>query len=178
MLNTNNIKAMKKVLYLLLTIPLLFTSCSKDDDSTTSGCMDPLAINYDELATVDDGSCENAYDNIVGLWAISDYLIGGESIFCPSGAASTCIENMTTTFDNDNTSITSTFYGDNSFLTVNGTWLLTTNNNLEMINEDGDLVDWTIVKITTTEVEMHATLDLGGISYNAIITGTKYTEGK
>ena len=52
---------MKKILLILLCLPLLFTTCKKEDDEPTNkveiaGCTDSTACNYDSLATVDDDS--------------------------------------------------------------------------------------------------------------------------
>ena len=57
---------MKKILLILLCLPLLFTTCKKEDDEPTNkveiaGCTDSTACNYDSLATVDDGSCLTIY---------------------------------------------------------------------------------------------------------------------
>ena len=41
-------------------------SCDEDDTSIIKGCTDPLACNYNPLATVDDGSC--IYDGCEGSW--------------------------------------------------------------------------------------------------------------
>ena len=52
---------MKKIIYLFLTVSLIFSACNKEDEVVTptivNGCMDALATNYNSLATVDDGSC-------------------------------------------------------------------------------------------------------------------------
>ena len=58
---------MKKLLYLFLTVSLIFSSCKKEEDEPTviNGCMDSQATNYNANATNDDGSC--AYDP-VGVW--------------------------------------------------------------------------------------------------------------
>ncbi len=50
----NNRLTMKKLLLILLFLPLLFITCSKE---VIEGCTDSLASNYDPLATVDDNSC-------------------------------------------------------------------------------------------------------------------------
>lgn len=50
---------MKKLLLISLCLPLLFTTCKKEDDpvAVINGCTDANACNYDPAATVDDGSC-------------------------------------------------------------------------------------------------------------------------
>ena len=53
---------MKKVLYVLSIVSIIFAACKKEDED---GCMDSTATNYNEIATVDDGSC---IYGIVGVW--------------------------------------------------------------------------------------------------------------
>jgi hypothetical protein len=67
---------MKKLLYLFLVLPLIFSSCKKEqgcteisalnynidadtDDGTCiyEGCTDATANNYSDVASIDDGSC-------------------------------------------------------------------------------------------------------------------------
>ena len=53
---------MKKLLYTLLAVSIIFASCKKEEDEVVtpiviSGCMDALSLNYDATATLDDGSC-------------------------------------------------------------------------------------------------------------------------
>jgi hypothetical protein len=45
---------MKKLIYVTILSALVFSACEK---SKTGGCIDPLAINYERWADVDDGSC-------------------------------------------------------------------------------------------------------------------------
>ena len=59
---------MKKILYLFLTVSLIFSSCKKEEDEVVtaiSGCNDSQATNYNANATNDDASC--AYD-LIGVW--------------------------------------------------------------------------------------------------------------
>ena len=60
---------MKKVLYTLLAVSIIFAACKKEDEAIVpiviSGCMDAIATNYDATVTSDDGSC---IYSIVGTW--------------------------------------------------------------------------------------------------------------
>ena len=60
---------MKKVLYTLLAVSIIFAACKKEDEAVVpiviSGCMDAIATNYDATVTSDDGSC---IYSIVGTW--------------------------------------------------------------------------------------------------------------
>ena len=53
---------MIKNLFIILIISISFMACSDDSNTVTDipGCTDPEALNFDENATVDDGSCEFA----------------------------------------------------------------------------------------------------------------------
>ena len=51
---------MKKVLYTLLAVSLIFTACKKEE-----GCTDAIATNYNADAEDDDNSC---IYSIVGIW--------------------------------------------------------------------------------------------------------------
>ena len=54
-----------KFLFTTVTLSILFSSCSKDEDK--EGCMDEQALNYNTLAVIDDGSCEYL-DSTVTIW--------------------------------------------------------------------------------------------------------------
>ena len=57
---------MKKTIYLLLAVSLIFTSCQKE------GCTDSIASNYNPDAGKDDGSC--TYD-IIGSWSATTVVV-------------------------------------------------------------------------------------------------------
>ena len=96
---------MKKILYLFLTVSLIFSSCKKEDDpvalisgcmdetasnynsaATTqpanacnyavTGCTDPEATNYNQLATVNSGCIYNISG---AVWGITSLTINGDN---------------------------------------------------------------------------------------------------
>jgi len=64
---------MKKLLYLFLVLPLIFSSCKKEE-----GCIDSQATNYNADAEEDDGSC---LYSLVGLWNLDNRIIDNISQF-------------------------------------------------------------------------------------------------
>ena len=60
---------MKKILYLFLVLPLIFSSCKKEE-----GCMDSQAANYNADAEEDDESCTYS---LVGVWNMTSTNITG-----------------------------------------------------------------------------------------------------
>ena len=81
---------MKKTIYLFLVLPLLFSSCTKEEEdntpTTVQGCTDPDATNYNASATNDDGSC--TYD-ITGVWETTSSVLNGVELM---GAPLTALE--------------------------------------------------------------------------------------
>jgi len=60
-----------KVATLLMAVILFTVSSCKKDEQIIEGCTDSSAMNYQSLATSDDGSCIYAYDVAQGVWNIS-----------------------------------------------------------------------------------------------------------
>ena len=61
---------MKKVLYKLLAVSIIFAACNTEDEivspTVISGCMDTIATNYNATSTSDDGSC--TFGVVGGAW--------------------------------------------------------------------------------------------------------------
>lgn len=59
------------VVFLLIGFGI-FVGCKKDDKDpvapTVSGCTDASAVNYDESANLDDGSCTYNYQSTISFW--------------------------------------------------------------------------------------------------------------
>jgi len=56
---------------LIISILLLFLGCRK------KGCTDSYAINYNEKAKKEDGSCSYESDKFLGTYSVSDSVAGG-----------------------------------------------------------------------------------------------------
>ena len=71
---------MKKILYLFLTVSLIFSSCKKEEDEVVtptviSGCTDSDATNYIANATSDDGTY--IYKVTEAVWSITSQTLNG-----------------------------------------------------------------------------------------------------
>lgn len=93
----------------LIVISLSFISCSKDEEK--EGCTDPTALNYNNLAIVDDGSCEFT-DSTFTIWKngklgyFGDAITGGFSVKSCFTNTSTIFLNPDSTFVPADTTIT------------------------------------------------------------------------
>ena len=68
---------MKRLLYPLLAVSIIFTACKKEEEEEEEeeGCIDPNAINYNpEIEPIFENSCCCCY-NIVGAWWVSNVVI-------------------------------------------------------------------------------------------------------
>ena len=91
---------MKKILYILLTVPIIFSACKKKTEGCTDstmynynpsanedngscipyvyGCTDENSYNYNSSANTEDNTCINSFIEILteqGNWIISTYVI-------------------------------------------------------------------------------------------------------
>ena len=73
---------MKKLLLILLCLPLLFTTCKKEEDNIL-GCTNLVAMNYNPNATENDGSCTYS---IIGKWNVVSMVYDVTEGFYTSGS--------------------------------------------------------------------------------------------
>jgi hypothetical protein len=143
---------MKKIIYLFLTVSLIFSSCKKEE-----GCKDAQATNYNADAEEDDGSC---LYNITGIWSVDDYILNGVSLF--SSAAGNSLTSMAVSLYADGTSWSLAYYSDGTELSVYGIWSLPTTSTLSMTNSAGQTTLGTITKLNGSQCEISYS-DVGGL---------------
>ena len=157
---------MKKLLLILLCLPLIFTTCKKEDDtgnSGTPGCTDSNATNYDPTANIDDGSCIYNYEQLIlGSWEVNHITAQHREGYIFQG-----VKYYTYIDDNVSTShplgeVVYTFSEDQVILTSNDGPLpplnYNINGNLIAMYEDnygsGFLLNWEISEISNTTLEV------------------------
>ena len=136
---------MKKILYLFLTVSLIFSSCKKEE-----GCTDTLATNYNADAEEEDGSCTYT---LVGLWDVDSYIISGTEY------VGTSIVEMYIVVNNNLTTETNTFLADATTLSIAGTMSIS-GTTLIMTNSEGDSTTWTITLFNGSNLNINCA-DLG-----------------
>lgn len=95
-------KILLKFIALTFISSTLFISCGKEDEK--EGCTDVTAINYDNLAKIDDGSCQYL-DSTINIWSNGETGFWGN---LPTGSfeIQSCFTDTFTTFLNPDSTFT------------------------------------------------------------------------
>ena len=142
---------MKKALYLILVLPLIFTSCSKDDDS--------IAITEEAIE---------------GVWQVTKYDVEGSSLMCPSTITTDCVESWQIGFlssDIDGFQYTSNTTYENGMVSYDsGTYMVMNGNLLHTTSSlDGENNYYTIESLTDSKITVSFTTDEN--SGNSLLEG-------
>ena len=120
---------MKKILF-VLCLGLVLVGCKKQ------GCTDPLATNYNEKATADDGTC--AYQSIldqelIGIWKNSGYSHRYYLVFFSNGI-------FDFSYSDGDVWISGSWFVEDNFINLGGNYLYMYNvsgNTLTLDEPDG-----------------------------------------
>ena len=116
---------MKKIIYTLFAVSILFTACKKEE-----GCMDTIATNYNPDAEVDEGNC--TYGIVGGSWITNSEVVDIHMVATMGGMVvmdSTWTETETNKDSMETVTLKFSDNGDfnawdnNNNLVDNGTWV-------------------------------------------------------
>lgn len=116
---------MKKIIYTLFAVSILFTACKKEE-----GCMDTIATNYNPDAELDEGNC--TYGIVGGSWITNSEVVDIHMVATMGGMVvmdSTWTETETNKDSMETVTLKFSDNGDfnawdnNNNLVDNGTWV-------------------------------------------------------
>ena len=159
---------MKKLIYTLLAVSMIFTACKKEE-----GCTDAIATNYNADAEDDDNSC---IYSIVGTWSPNTINVNSITTATTAGLTVTMLD-TTYTMNPDEAGIEGNieFTNDGEVITTNNYSEIETDNyttsgsNLTIINSDdgygetNDVATYTVTKknLTFTMSDTETETDMG-----------------
>ncbi len=137
-------KMMKKLLLILLCLPLLFSSCKKEE-----GCTDSIATNYNAEAEEEDGSC--IFD-ILGYWTVTGHRLDTSVVVTINGNIDNTLSGSSSDYESAglggiwvefwSNGLAHGIFSDGMIDTVSYT---KTENNLILIFPDNNILEFTFI---------------------------------